>query len=218
MKRAKTSERNIFFCKRHRSFILLAIVVVTSVLSFCSLWVCVLWAGQCMFNNTLPPSLRPRQTKLVTIWPAWPSLLQAASASSLLLDIVYIEIFASIFQKFSIVVTAQQTARICETIFNKVWAASSFCILNLNHLQTGLYLHLYFFFTNLCLQAIFHILTFAAPSCCLAAGCPNICSKLGIRKQFGVFSEAGVECGEKLGIWAEYVERVSLTLVWPDKI
>ena len=172
MKSAKTSQRNIFLGKRHWSFLSLAIDVVTSILSFSSfwvaVWVCVLWAGQCMFNNTLPPSLRPRQTKLVTIWPAWPSLLQAASAFSLLLDIVYIEIFASIFQKFSIVVTAQQTARICETIFNKVWAASSFCILNLNHLQTGLYLHLYFFFTNLCLQPIFHILTFAAPPSCLA--------------------------------------------------
>ena len=72
MKSAKTSQRNIFLGKRHWSFLSLAIDVVTSILSFSSfwvaVWVCVLWAGQCMFNNTPAPA--PPPPKLVTIWPA----------------------------------------------------------------------------------------------------------------------------------------------------
>ena len=165
-KSAKTSERNIFFCKRHRSFILLAIVVVTSVLSFCSVWVLQYYElDNAMFNNSLPPSLRPRQSKPVTaICPCL--LLHLPTASSW--KLFTLKFLPQFFKNFPLLLQPSKQLVFAKQFSTKFWAASSFCILNLNHLQTGLYLHLNFFFTNLSLQAIFHILTFAAPPSCLA--------------------------------------------------
>ena len=68
-----------------------------------------------MLHNTAPASSAGSQCVLPH------SLLQSASASSLLLlFIVYIEIFASIFQNFLLLVETYQTLHICSTIYNSL--------------------------------------------------------------------------------------------------
>ena len=178
MKSAKTSKRNNFFGKRHWSFVSLAIVVVTSILSFSSFWVSVSQFVYYELDNaclTTPTPAPPAW--LVTVWPRSPGLdppvavcsaLHLPPASSCLL--FTLKFLPQFFKNFPLLLQHSKQLIFAKQFSTKFRAASFFCILNLNHLQTGLYLHLYFFFTNLCLQAIFHILTFAAPpSCCLAA-------------------------------------------------
>ena len=145
-----------------------------------------------MFNNTRP---RPASLAGDSLAPlSWPgpaccSLLCSASASSLLLFIVYIEIFASIFQKFSIVVTAQQTAHICQTIFNKVLGCILLLYLELkSSTNRPVFAFVLFLYKSVSPGHISH--SHICRTTKLLPGRPNICSKLGIRKQFGVFSEA----------------------------
>ena len=153
-----------------------------------------------------------------------PRLLKpvAASAYSLLLKIVYIEIFASIFQKLSIVVTAQQTVRICQTIFNKVLSCILLLYLELkSSTNRPVFAFELFLYKS---ESAGHISHSHICRTTKLPGWPNICSKLGIRKQFCVFGEAVTGSVEwsavrKLGIRAKCSSLsnlwlVSLTPVW----
>ena len=228
MKSAKTSKRNNFFVKRHWSFVSLAIVVVTSILSFSSFWVSVSQFEYYELDNaclTTPAPAPP--ARLVTVWTALRTrLLQSASASSLLF-IVYIEIFASIFQKFSIVVTAQQTAHICQTIFNKVLSCILLLYLELkSSTNRPVFAFVLFLYNSVSTGHISH--SHICRTTKLLPGCPNICSKLGIRKQFGVFSESLPGHWEWMW-WEKWKSEQNMFTVceswchwpwsaWPDKI
>ena len=175
----------------------------------------------CLTTASLPLSAPASLSQWQSAPACW-SLLQAASAYSLLLEIVYIEIFASIFQKFSIVVTAQQTARICQTIFNKVLSCILLLYLELkSSTNRPVFAFELFLYKS---ESAGHISHSHICRTTKLPGWPNICSKLGIRKQFCVFGEAVTGSVEwsavrKLGIRAKCSSLsnlwlVSLTPVW----
>lgn len=140
-----------------------------------------------MFNNTRP---RPASLAGDSSLAPLPPVAVCICLQPPLLFIVYIEIFASIFQKFSIVVTAQQTAHICQTIFNKVLSCILLLYLELKS-STNRPVFAFVLFLYNSVSTTGHIShSHICRTTKLLPGCPNICSKLGIRKQFGVFSKA----------------------------
>ena len=85
-------------------------------LNVCHVWQCECYVTVCIVGEPPAPTLPATHTGLENVSSLQPPrLLQPllCPAICLKLFIVYIEIFASIFQKFSIVVTAQQTIHIC---------------------------------------------------------------------------------------------------------